>query len=95
MGLFDKNYEKSSEDLYENAKQYIKSKDGKKHIVLLNTVSKTTTNGMECENKYTLQIDNFIEKMQNDGYEIIDIKFNSFQNLPGQTDGFHTLITYK
>ena len=45
MGLFDKNYEKSTENLYENIKQFLKPKDGLKHIIMLNTMSKSITNG--------------------------------------------------
>lgn len=31
MGLFDKKYEKSAENLYENIKEYLLPKDGNKH----------------------------------------------------------------
>ena len=95
MGLFDKGYEKCTENLYENIEKYIKPKDGKKHIIMLNTMSKSTTNGLECENKYTIQINNVIEKMQSNGYEIIDIKIDNtmFQSM-GAAFLIRTLIIY-
>ena len=35
--------------------------------------------------------------MQDDGYEIVDVKFNSIQGqgLTGNMEGFHTLILYR
>ena len=35
--------------------------------------------------------------MQEDGYEIIDVKFNSLTNqgITGMMEGFHTLIVYR
>lgn len=66
MGVFDKNYEKSYDDLYENIKSYLGKKNGKKQVILINTTSKSTTNGMDCDNKYTLQINGILEEMQNE-----------------------------
>jgi hypothetical protein len=96
MGLFDKGYENSTENLYKNIEKYLKQKDGKKHIIMLNTMSKSTTNGLECENKYTIQINNIIEKMQSNGYEIIDIKIDNtmFQSM-GSAFLIRTLIVYR
>ena len=96
MGLFDKGYENSTENLYKNIEKYLKQKDGKKHIIMPNTMSKSTTNGLECENKYTIQINNIIEKMQSNGYEIIDIKIDNtmFQSM-GSAFLIRTLIVYR
>ena len=35
--------------------------------------------------------------MQQDGFKIMDVKFNSIQNqgLTGQMEGYHTLIVYR
>ena len=96
MGLFDKNYEKSTENLYENVKQYLKPKDGMKHIIMLNTMSKSITNGLECENKYTIQINNIMETMQEEGYEIVDVKIdNTTYQAMGNAFLIRTLIIYK
>lgn len=96
MGLFDKNYDKTTENLYENMKLYLKAKDGMKHIIMLNTMSKSITNGLECENKYTIQINNIIETMQREGYEIVDVKIdNTIHQSVGNAFLIRTLIIYK
>lgn len=97
MGFFTKNQESVANTIYEATKKYLKEKDGKTHIVMINSFSKWANQNFECEDKYTTQIDTIISAMQNDGYEIIDVKFNSVQNqgLTGQMEGFHTLIIYK
>ncbi len=96
MGLFDKGYEKSAQNLYDDVKQYLQPKDGLKHIIMLNTMSKMTTNGLECENKYTIQINSIIEEMQRNNYEIVDVKIDntSFQTT-GNAFLIRTLIIYK
>lgn len=95
MGIFDKNYEKASDNLYQNIKQYLKPRNGIKHIIMLNTMSKSITNGLECENKYTIQINGIIEDMQNEGYEILDIKIESIQQSIANMFLIRTLIIYK
>lgn len=95
MGLFDKNFEKSASELYQDIKNYLKPKDGKKHIVLINTTTKMTTNGLECENKYTLQIDGIIEEMQKNNYEIIEVKIDSSQQIVANMNLIRTLIMYQ
>lgn len=72
-------------------------KDGKVHVMMLNSFSKFPNQTFECENKYTGQIDAIISAMQDDGYEILDVKFNSIQGqgLTGSMEGFHTLVMYR
>lgn len=97
MGLFSKGQEAAAVSIYEQTKQYLKAKDGNIHIVMINSFSKWLNQSFQCEYKYTTQIDTILSSMQKDGYEIIDVKFNSIQNqgISGQMEGFHTLITYK
>ena len=97
MGLFTKNQENIANTIYENMKKYLKEKDGKVHVVMINSFGKWVNQNFACEDKYTTQIDTIVTSMQNDGYEILDVKFNSVQNqgLTGQMEGFHTLIIYK
>ena len=97
MGLFSGVQQKDSIGVYEETKKYLKPKDGKIHVVMINSFSKWINQVFGCEDKYTTQIDEIISRMQNDGYEIIDVKINSIQNqgLTGQMEGFHTLITYR
>lgn len=97
MGLFSGGQKAVAQNVYEKMKTYLKEKDGKVHVVMVNSFSKWINQNFECENKYTTQIDEILCSMQNDGYEIIDVKFNSLMNqgVLGQMEGFHTLIVYK
>lgn len=64
---------------------------------MLDSFSKYLNQAFGVESKYTEQIDPIITGLQNDGYEIVDIKINSLKNqgLTGEMEGFHTLIMYK
>lgn len=97
MGFFTNVQKAAAETEYANAKQYLKPKDGKIHVIMFNSFSKWINQIFECENKYTTQIDEILSGMQDDGYEIIDVKFSSLQNqgLAKEMEGFHTLIMYK
>lgn len=97
MGLFSGMQQQASVNVYEQTKKFLKPKDGKIHIVMINSFSKWINQIFGCEDKYTIQIDEIISKMQDDGYEIVDVKINSIQNqgISGSMEGFHTLITYK
>lgn len=90
-------YENAGAAVYQKLKYHLAPPDGKTHIVMINSFSKWLNQNFECEEKYSGQIDGILSLMQDDGYEIIDVKFNSIQNqgLTGQMEGFHTLITYK
>lgn len=100
MGFFDNSNNKSStaNRVYQDSvKPTLSRKDGLTHVVMINSFSKWLNQYFGCETKYTQQIDEIIVAMQNDGYEILDVKFNSVQGqgLTGTMEGFHTLITYK
>lgn len=97
MGVFTKGQAKVSETIYDKMKEYIVPKDGKVHVVMVNSFGKAGNQAFGCEDKYTTQLDTIISALQDDGYEIVDIKFNSIQNqgLAGLMEGFHTLIMYK
>lgn len=51
----------------------------------------------KAKQKYTTEIDYVLNCMQREGYEILDIKFNSIPNqgVTGNRTGFNTLITYR
>ena len=89
MGLFDKNYEKSANKTYESLKEYLKPKNRQKHVILIHT---GIPNGNIPERMYTIKINEIIEDMQNDGYEILDVKLEI-----GGTQGlsYETLIIYR
>lgn len=97
MGLFSSTQKTMASSVYSNMKKYLKPKDGKTHVIMVNSFSKWLNQSFECESKYTTQIDTIISNMQNDGYEIVDIKFNSLlnQGISGEMEGFRTLILYK
>lgn len=97
MGFLKNTQKDSAEYVYDKAKEYLHEKDGNTHVIMINSFSKWINQIFGCESKYTTQIDEIITNMQKDGYEILDVKFNSIQNqgITGQMEGFHTLITYK
>lgn len=97
MGFLTSMQKTNALTVYDKAKKYLKPKDGNKHVIMINSFSKWLNQTFECEDKYTTQIDEIVSNMQNDGYEIIDIKMNSIinQGLTGEMEGFHTLIIYK
>ncbi|WP_334351618.1 hypothetical protein [Companilactobacillus sp. HBUAS56257] len=97
MGMFTNNQKNSAEDIYiKNVKPLIKH-DGMTHVIMINSFSKWINQIFGAEDKYTTQIDSILTNMQNDGCEILDIKFNSLKNqgMFKDMEGFHTLITYK
>ena len=98
MAFFKNSHKSKAEAIYESEiKPLLASKDGNKHVIMINSFSKFINEFFGAEDKYTAQIDLIITKMQLDGYEILDIKFSSLQNqgVFGVNEGFHTLIIYK
>lgn len=98
MGFLKKSRIKSGKDLYETkVKPELAEKDGNVHVIMIDSFSKYLNQAFGVESKYTEQIDPIITGLQNDGYEIVDIKINSLKNqgLTGEMEGFHTLIMYK
>lgn len=87
----------AAQSIYNKTKKFLKPKDGKLHVVMINSFSKFINQNFDCEDKYTTQVDEILSCMQEEGYEIVDIKFNSVKNqgLIGDMEGFHTLIMYK
>lgn len=97
MGIFTKNQKNTATVIYEETKKFLKEKDGNVHVVMINSFSKLLNQIFGCEDKYTTQIDEILTCMQNDGYEIVDVKFNSVPNqgMNKEMEGFNTLIIYK
>ncbi len=97
MGIFTVSQANAAESVYEKAKKYLKQKDGNIHLLMINSFSKFLNQNFECDDKYTTQLNVVLDGLQNDGYEIVDIKFNSLtgQGLTGTMEGFHTVILYK
>lgn len=96
MGLFTKNQAAAANGVYSDVKKYLKEKDGKTHIVMVNSYSKFANGIFCCEDKYTTQIDTILSLMQNDGYEIIDVNVTTiFRDNADIMQGYSTLILYK
>lgn len=86
-------------NLYSNCKHSL-AKDGKTHILMVhnwakNFVSFTKAPAPEFDADYTEEIDSLLTCMQEDGYEILDVKFSMAGSAGSVRDGIHTLITYK
>lgn len=73
MGLFTKTQANVATGIYADVKKFLKEKDGKIHVVMVNSYSKFANGHFCCEDKYTTQVDQILTLMQNDGYEIIDV----------------------
>jgi hypothetical protein len=100
MGFFTKGQQNAANAVYTNLKKYLKEKDGFTHVVMVNSFSKFANEYFSCEDKYTTQIDQIVTLMQQDGYEILDIKFDTLKNqgtgiLGSGMEGYATLIMYK
>lgn len=97
MGLFTNGQKNASNNEYQNNIRPTLKHDGNIHVVMINSFSKWLDQNFGIEDKYTTQIDAILSNMQQDGYEIIDIKFDSLkgQGITGSMEGFHTLITYR
>ena len=98
MGFFSKGQQESANTVFEKeVKPSLQRKDGKVHVIMINSFSKWINQIFGCDDKYTTQIDSILTAIQNEGYEIVDIKLNSIQNqgITGSMEGFHTLILYK
>jgi len=97
MGAFTAQQKAVAGTVYQNMKPYLKSKDGKVHVALVNSFSKFLNQHFGCDDKYTNQIDELLSCMQDDGYEIIDFKLTTLkgQGVFGSLEGYSTLIVYK
>ncbi|WP_440897049.1 hypothetical protein ACS127_03385 [Amphibacillus sp. Q70] len=98
MALFNKSQKKSAENIFEKeVKPLLHEKDGNVHVIMINSFSKWLNQNFGSDDKYTTQVDSILTEIQNEGYEIVDVKLNSIQNqgLTGNMEGFHTLVLYK
>lgn len=97
MGLFSGSQKSQAQEVYSRMRSYLSPKDGLVHIVMVNSFSKLGNQNFDCDSKYTTEINSLIVDMQRDGYEILDIKFNSIagQGMSGGRTGFNTIITYR
>jgi len=97
MGLFTKDQAARANVVYKDVQKFLAEKDGKTHVVMVNSYSKMANAMFCCEDKYTTQIDTILSSMQADGYEIIDVKVVTLQRDKTMLEmqGYSTVITYK
>ena len=65
---------------------------------MINSFVSGVNRSFGCDDKYTTQIDYILHCMQREGYQIVDVKFNSLQNQGNDREiqeGSNTLIMYK
>lgn len=67
-------YEEEAATAYEEIKESLKPKDGFVHIIFLSSLHQIKLKLLCCDHKYTTQINYFLQRMQEDGYEILDVK---------------------
>jgi hypothetical protein len=80
------------ENAYNKIKESLKEKDGKVHIVMIKGKIHLPYEELSCENRYTNEVDSVVSFMQDDGYEIIDVKY---QLVGSSENQYSTLIMYK
>lgn len=80
------------ENSYNKIKEFLKEKDGKVHIIMINGKIYIPHEELSCEDRYTNEVDSVVSFMQDDGYEIIDVKY---QLVGSSENRYSTLIMYK
>lgn len=90
-------YLKQLKETKEEVQKNLKPKDGKYHIVLIKSEYSywTSISYNVCDNQYILGIENILEMMQDDGYEIVDIKIVGIQTGQGYTSRIEVIVVYK
>ena len=76
-------------DNEKSAQSNLKPKDGKYHVVLIKSRSKSA-----YDNIQVLELEYMLEEIQRQGYEIVDIKIMGVQRAGG-TIGSEVLVVYK
>lgn len=97
MGIFKSVQKGEAEVLYEKIKENLAEKDGLTHVIMINSFARELNDAFCCETKYTVQIDSILNQMQKDGYEILDVKFQSVESFLYKKgkEAYRTLIVYK
>lgn len=95
---FAKMRAQAAADVYETeVLPYLAPSDGLIHAIMVTSFSKWLNQSFGVEKKYTVQLDEILTRMQQDGCEIVDVKITILQNqgLTGHMEGFHTIILYR
>lgn len=76
----------------DNYKENLRSKDGNTHILLIESV---VDNDYKYKKIYMKEINDFLDYMQDNNYEIIDIKLNISAERSMSGYIYETMIIYK
>lgn len=69
-------------------------KNGKIHVILYNVFDKVFGPSAGVVKDYT-KVELLISCIQDDGYEVVDIKYTSNAGTDGITNGYSVLVMYK
>lgn len=97
MGAFDESRKAVAEGLYEAAKPYLRKHNGLTHVIFFYLTGEFGGSHYGCDQKMTLQLNQYIVGMQKDDYEILDIKL---EVLPEKSalmnqQRYVAMVTYK
>lgn len=95
--LFNKTKSSSGTHLANKAKDFLVPKNNHVHILMITSFSKFANQSLDIDEKYTKQINPILEKIQNNGYTIVDIKVNAVgdQGFTSTSTKYQTAILYK
>ena len=88
MSIFDQRIKQG----IDNYKENLKPKNGNIHIILIVTI---VDNEYKQKQEYMTKINNFLDYMQENSYEIIDIKLNISAKRSMKGYVYETMIIYK
>lgn len=94
MGLFGS--KEPEAPARETAKLSLKPRDGKLHVLMMNTWNTWGTAKFRCDDKYIGEVDDVLSYMQDEGYEIVKIEHTSLSDGTGfGVISYTTLVTYR
>lgn len=88
MSIFDQRIKQG----IDNYKENLKPKNGNTHIMLIETI---VDNEYKQKQEYMTKINDFLDYMQENSYEIIDIKLNISAERSMKGYIYETMIIYK
>ena len=94
MGLFGS--KEPEAPARETAKLLLKPRDGKLHVLMMNTWNTWGTTKFRIDDKYISEVDDVLSYMQDEGYEIVKIEHTSLSDGTGfGVISYTTLVTYR
>lgn len=84
--------------LYEDAREYLRKKNGLTHVMCFMLEGKLGAQAAQCETRVTTMMNQILLGLQTDEYEVLDIKIEPVPSkdwLSGQRQMYLATITYK